>query len=67
MPTILNGANEVAVTLFLDKKIKFLEIGDIIEETMIKFKEEAEKLELTIDNILAIDEKVREYVRNREK
>lgn len=67
MPTILNGANEVAVALFLDKKIKFLEIGDIIEETMIKFKEEAEKLELTIDNILAIDEKVREYVRNREK
>lgn len=67
MPTILNAANEVAVALFLDKKIKFLEIGDIIEETMIKFKEEAEKLELTIDNILAIDEKVREYVRNREK
>ncbi len=67
MPTILNGANEVAVALFLDKKIKFLEIGDIIEETMIKFKEEAEKLELTIDNILEIDEKVREYVRNREK
>ena len=66
MPTILNGANEVAVELFLNRKIKFLEIADIIEAAMNNFKEEAEKLELTIDNILKIDEKVRQYVRNRE-
>lgn len=66
MPTILNGANEVAVELFLNRKIKFLEIADIIEETLNKFEDEAEKLELTIDNILEMDEKVRQYVRNRE-
>ncbi|MBE6047494.1 MAG: 1-deoxy-D-xylulose-5-phosphate reductoisomerase [Clostridium sp.] len=66
MPTILNAANEVAVALFLNRKIKFLEIANIIEEAMEKFKEEAENLDLTIDNILYIDEKVRQYVKSRE-
>jgi 1-deoxy-D-xylulose-5-phosphate reductoisomerase len=61
MPTILNGANEVAVSLFLDKKINFLDIADIIEDAMITFEEEMSK-EVTIDNIIEIDEKVREYV-----
>ena len=34
MPTILNGANEAAVELFLNEKIKFLQIADIIEKCM---------------------------------
>lgn len=34
MPTALNAANEKAVAMFLDKKIKFLEIAEIIEEAM---------------------------------
>ena len=38
MPTIMNAANEVAVELFLDKKIKFLQIEDIIEKCMMKFE-----------------------------
>ncbi len=33
-PTILNAANEVAVTGFLDHKIGFLEIGDVVERTL---------------------------------
>ena len=52
MPTILNGANEAAVELFLDEKIKFLDIADIIEECMEYFKDESNK-ELTLDNIIA--------------
>ena len=64
MPTILNGANEVVVQLFLDRKIKFLDIADIIEETMIKFEEESQK-ELTLDNVIELDKKVREYLINR--
>ena len=32
MPTILNGANEVCVELFLNKKITYLKIPEIIEE-----------------------------------
>lgn len=65
-PTVLNGANEVVVQLFLDKKIKFLEIGDIIEETINKFKCEINK-ELTLENIVELDKRVREYLLSRYK
>lgn len=34
MPTVFNAANEKAVALFLDDKIRFLEIYDIIESAM---------------------------------
>lgn len=34
MPAVLNGANEVAVESFLDGKIGFLDIPDMIERTM---------------------------------
>lgn len=34
MPTVLNAANEIAVELFLNGKIKFLDIYSIIEEAM---------------------------------
>ena len=61
VPTVLNGANEVAVQLFLDKKIKFLEIGDIIEDAINHFSNEYEK-ELSLDNVIELDRKVREYV-----
>ena len=59
--TILNGANEVAVDLFLKEKIKFLDIADIIEDAMNYFEKES-KEELTIDNIISLDKKVRKYV-----
>lgn len=61
MPTILNGANEAAVELFLNKKIKFLEISEIIEKCMDVFKDEVKKT-LTLENIIALDKKVKEYV-----
>ena len=34
MPCVLNGANEAAVSLFLQKKIGFLEIGEILQRVM---------------------------------
>lgn len=34
MPTVLNGANEIAVDAFLNKKIGFLDIPELIEKTM---------------------------------
>lgn len=61
MPTILNGANEAAVELFLNKKIKFLRISDIIENCMEIFKNEVEK-ELTLENIIELDRRVKKYV-----
>lgn len=66
MPTILNGANEVAVELFLNRKIKFLSIADIIEEAIERFEEYIDN-ELTIDNIIKVDTKVREYLYSRYK
>ena len=36
MPCVFNAANEVAVGAFLRDEIKFLDIYDIIEETMLK-------------------------------
>lgn len=36
MPTVFNAANEKAVSLFLKEKIRFLDIADIIGETMAK-------------------------------
>lgn len=63
MPAILNAANEVAVELFLNKRIKFLDIGDILEETMSKFNENHKVT--TIEEIIEIDEKVRQYLSNK--
>jgi len=62
MPTILNGANEEVVQLFLDNKISYLQIGDIIEQCMEHFKEEGKK-EVTLENVISLDKKVKEYVR----
>lgn len=36
MPCILNAANEVVVAAFLEEKVGFLEMSDIIEKTMAK-------------------------------
>lgn len=59
MPTILNSANEEAVELFLSKRISFLQIGNIIEECMLKFKnEKAVSLELILDT----EKVVRKYI-----
>lgn len=64
MPTILNAANEVAVDLFLNEKIKFLEIADLIEECMMKF--EYKKISY-VEDILEADKSVREYIKNKFK
>ncbi|EHI98486.1 1-deoxy-D-xylulose 5-phosphate reductoisomerase [Clostridium sp. DL-VIII] len=61
MPTILNGANEAAVELFLNEKIKFLQIPNLIEKCMEVFKDEVKK-ELTLENIINLDKRVKEYV-----
>ena len=63
-PTILNGANEEAVALLLEGKIKFLQIAEIIEECMNVFKENYYD-ELTLENIVELDKKVRKYIRNK--
>ena len=36
LPTVFNAANEVAVALFIQKKIRYLDIVNIIEENLNK-------------------------------
>ena len=62
MPTILNGANEAAVELFLNKKIEILDIADYIERAMEAFKEEGCK-EVSIEKVIDLDKRVKKYVR----
>ncbi|MBS5937780.1 1-deoxy-D-xylulose-5-phosphate reductoisomerase [Clostridium sartagoforme] len=63
-PCILNAANEEAVALLLEKKIKFLDIAELIEEALEVFKEEKTK-EVTIENVIRLDSEVRKYIRQK--
>lgn len=62
LPTVFNAANELAVAKFLDHKIKYLEITDMIEESMNshKFIENP-----TIDDILEVEQSVYEMIESR--
>lgn len=59
MPTVLNAANEIAVELFLNKKIKFLDIYKIIEKAIDNH--EVEEID-NLDSILRIDQAIRKWV-----
>ncbi len=60
MPLTFNAANETAVELFLAKKIGFLDIYRIIEETMSK----TDLIEInSVDDIKAADREAREKAR----
>lgn len=62
MPTIFNSANEKAVELFLNKQIKFLQIGEIIEKCMEKFDYSKE---VTVENIVTLDKSIKQYIANK--
>lgn len=59
MPAVLNAANEIAVAAFLSKKIKFIEIEEIIKKAMNSHKVVENP---TLDDIINIDKKVRKEV-----
>ena len=58
MPCIFNAANEIAVGAFLQGVIKFLDIYDIIEETMLKRET---IIEPTLEELFAEDKWAREF------
>lgn len=60
MPAVVNIANEEAVELFLNEKIKFLDIPKVIKSSMEKFKS---KNEFDLEYILLLESEVRNYVR----
>jgi 1-deoxy-D-xylulose-5-phosphate reductoisomerase len=55
-PTILNAANEVAVGLFLDRRLGFLDIAAVVAETLDGLV--APRAE-TLEDILALDQSAR--------
>ena len=62
MPTIFNAANERAVAKFLDRKIKFLEITQVIQECM----ENCAYIEHpNLDEILETENTVYEWIESR--
>lgn len=61
-PAIVNGANEEAVAAFLDGKIKFLKIGELVTMALENIKE----TEITcVQDVLDADRKARDYVREQ--
>ena len=62
-PTILNAANEAAVKLFLENKIRYFDIYNIVKAMLEKHTEfELTKEEFTIKNILKLDSFIKQYV-----
>ncbi len=58
-PCMVNGANEQAVALFLDRKISFTKIGDIVSSVLDAF----EYHDITCyEDVIEWDKKAREYV-----
>ena len=58
-PTTLNAANEAAVKLFINGKITFLQIEEIIIECLEMFEND---LDITLEKILGRDLKVKDYI-----
>ena len=62
LPTVFNAANELAVSKFLERKIKYLEIPEIIEHCMQANKTIADP---SVDEILQTEQEVYEQIESR--
>lgn len=62
MPTVFNAANEKAVALFLQRKITFLQIPELIECSMENHKAIADP---TVPQILDTEQATYEYIKQR--
>ena len=60
-PTILNAANEIAVSKFLQNKIKFIDIPVIIDKAL---KNMPINKSNTLKSILECDQFTRDYITN---
>ncbi len=58
-PTVLNASNEAAVNLFLNDKIKFLDIEKIIRRELDKKYD----VEFTIENVLKLDKEIQNRIK----
>ena len=65
MPTVFNASNEVAVELFMKKKIKFLDIYRIIEEAMNSHQVVSLDTDNALNIIKEVDREIRKKVREQ--
>lgn len=61
--SVLNASNECAVNLFLDDKIKYLEIEDIIRENI--YSNEYENIPYTLENVIETGKSVMKKIYNK--
>jgi 1-deoxy-D-xylulose-5-phosphate reductoisomerase len=66
MPTVYNAANEEAVAMFLEDRIDFLEIADVIEEAMDAHEDQVIEAP-TLQEVLSIEKWARDYVKTNSK
>ena len=59
-PAIMNAANEIAVQAFLDKKIAFYRIPELIEQALAS---QTNHISPDLEHTIQSDQKTREYVR----
>lgn len=62
LPTVLNAANERAVAMFLDRKIGYLQIPEIIQACMENHKNIEDP---TVEEILKTEQETYEFIRRR--
>ncbi len=62
LPTVLNAANEAAVSLFLDRKLKYLQIPEMIRCCMERHQNIADP---TVEQILETEQETYEYIAGR--
>ena len=65
MPTVFNASNEVAVELFMKKKIKFLDIYRIIEDAMNSHQVLSLNTDKALNIIKEVDRETRKKVREQ--
>ena len=63
-PTILNAANEIAVQAFLDRKIGFLDIARVVEDTLSARANNGSAAVEDVEGILDVDRQARDLAGN---
>jgi len=63
LPAVFNGANEACVDLFMQEKIRFTDIFDLIEYALDSY--DSNNSQATLEDILRADETARELVREK--
>lgn len=62
MPAVVNAANEEAVAAFLDERIEFLQIGELVKAALNSFEKKDIKC---LNDVLSADKAARKFVREK--